>query len=153
MRLWSLHPRYLDTQGLLACWREALLAKAVLSGQTSGYRHHPQLERFRSHPSPRRAINRYLAGQYLEARRRSFAFDGRKVGRLSTGVRIPVTSGQARYEMFHLKRKLWKRDRRTFFVLHLITTPALHPLFRMVDGGVETWEHIPEKNHGTQRSR
>jgi carboxyl-terminal processing protease len=29
MRLWSLHPKYLDAQGLVALWREALLAKAV----------------------------------------------------------------------------------------------------------------------------
>jgi len=26
MRLWSVHPRHLDRQGLTACWREALLA-------------------------------------------------------------------------------------------------------------------------------
>ena len=29
MRLWSLHPRYLDRQGLTALWREGLLARAV----------------------------------------------------------------------------------------------------------------------------
>ncbi|HKX52383.1 MAG TPA: pyrimidine dimer DNA glycosylase/endonuclease V [Nitrosospira sp.] len=37
MRLWTLHPRYLDTKGLVAAWREALLAQKVLSGLTSGY--------------------------------------------------------------------------------------------------------------------
>src|SRR5690606_6899395 len=42
MRLWSLHPRYLDRQGLLALWREALLARAVLRGETRGYTLHPQ---------------------------------------------------------------------------------------------------------------
>lgn len=46
VRLWSLHPRYLDTAGLTAGWREALLAQKVLTGVTRGYRHHPQLERF-----------------------------------------------------------------------------------------------------------
>ncbi|MGP9584395.1 pyrimidine dimer DNA glycosylase/endonuclease V, partial [Micrococcaceae sp. AOP34-BR2-30] len=30
MRLWSLHPEVLDRQGLIAGWREALLAQAVL---------------------------------------------------------------------------------------------------------------------------
>jgi hypothetical protein len=40
------HPRYLDTAGLTACWREALLAQKVLTGGTRGYRRHPQLERF-----------------------------------------------------------------------------------------------------------
>ena len=52
MRLWSLDPAHLDRQGLVACWREALLAQAVLAGRTRGYRHHPQLERFRVVPGP-----------------------------------------------------------------------------------------------------
>jgi len=30
MRLWTIHPKYLDRQGLLALWREALLAQKVL---------------------------------------------------------------------------------------------------------------------------
>ena len=32
MRLWSLSPRYLDVKGLVAVWREGLLADAVLLG-------------------------------------------------------------------------------------------------------------------------
>lgn len=47
MRLWSLHPSLLDRAALVAGWREALLAQKVLRGETTGYRHHPQLERFR----------------------------------------------------------------------------------------------------------
>jgi len=47
VRIWSLHPKYLDRQGLTACWREALLAQAVLNGATRGYTRHPQLVRFR----------------------------------------------------------------------------------------------------------
>ena len=43
MRLWSIHPRYLDSMGLVALWREALLAQAVLRGETKGYKFHPQL--------------------------------------------------------------------------------------------------------------
>ena len=62
MRLWSIHPKYLDRQGLIALWREALLAQAVLSGKTRGYRNHPQLERFRNHPAPLSAISLYLDG-------------------------------------------------------------------------------------------
>jgi hypothetical protein len=69
VRLWSLHPRYLDRQGLVALWREALLARAVLCGRTKGYRHHPQLERFRAHASPRLAICAYLGAIEAEAAR------------------------------------------------------------------------------------
>ncbi|WP_245747334.1 pyrimidine dimer DNA glycosylase/endonuclease V [Frateuria terrea] len=53
MHLWTPHPKHLDRQGLLALWREGLLARAVLRGQTRGYRQHPPLERFRGH-APRR---------------------------------------------------------------------------------------------------
>ncbi len=34
MRLWTLHPKYLDPRGLVALWREALFAQAVLRGWT-----------------------------------------------------------------------------------------------------------------------
>jgi hypothetical protein len=55
MRIWSLHPTLLDTKGLVALWREALLAKHVLSGSTIGYQNHPQLKRFKSSPNPHAA--------------------------------------------------------------------------------------------------
>ena len=138
--MWSLHPSYLDARGLVACWRESLLAKAVLSGQARGYRHHPQLERFRLHPQPLRAINQYLSGIYEEASHRAYVFDGTKIGPKRAARRIPVTSGQARYELLHLKRKLWKRDRRRYLLLQDVSTPALHPMFRMVPGGKASWE-------------
>jgi len=46
MRIWSLHPKYLDAKGLVALWRDALLARHVLQGKTTGYKNHPQLNRF-----------------------------------------------------------------------------------------------------------
>src|SRR5688500_18766973 len=75
MRLWTLHPKHLDRRGLVALWREALLAQAVLAGRTIGYRHHPQLTRFRQCQDPRSAISHYLVGVHEEARRRGYAFD------------------------------------------------------------------------------
>ncbi len=88
MRLWSLHPRYLDPQGLVALWREGLLAQAVLRGRTKGYRHHPQLQRFRAHASPRSAINAYLAEVHAEAARRGYSFDRSKIGPVRRIARI-----------------------------------------------------------------
>ncbi len=140
MRLWSLHPGYLDAKGLVACWREALLAKAVLSRKTKGYRHHPQLKRFRSHPSPIAAINLYLNALYKEAVSRNYSFDRRKIGRIQSMRKIPVPSGQALYEMEHLKKKLQKRDQKKYRSLCKIKIPSLHPLFKMVEGEIEHWE-------------
>ena len=140
MRLWSLHPKYLDTKGLIACWRESLLAKAVLSNKTKGYKFHPQLYRFRSHPNPLAAINQYLFELYKESLNRGYSFDKRKIGRTKANLKIKVTLGQVNYEKLHLKRKLWRRDRKKYALLKEIDVPELHPLFKIIPGGIENWE-------------
>jgi len=137
MRLWTLHPRYLDSVGLVSVWRKALLARKVLRGRTKAYRNHPQLERFRSHPAPVSAINAYLAAVHKEAVTRGYAFDRKKLGPVRNGARIRVTDRQLGYEWKHLRKKLAercpKRARRAGKL-------AAHPLFRIVPGPIEAWE-------------
>ena len=140
MRLWSIHPRYLDAQGLVALWREALLARAVLRGRTRGYRHHPQLARFRAHPAPRAAISTYLWSVYREAVRRGYSFDAAKIGRARTAVRIPVTAGQIAHEWRHLLRKLAVRSPATHRQWRAKRRPQHHPLMRRHPGPIEAWE-------------
>lgn len=140
MRLWSIHPQYLDPQGLVALWREALLARAVLRGMTKGYRHHPQLERFTLHPRPRSAISTYLAAVHAEACARGYSFDANKVGRSSTDILIPVSAGQIEYEWEHLLRKLSKRSPARYRQWRTTRRPRIHPLMRRRAGGIETWE-------------
>ena len=140
MRLWSLHPRYLDPQGLVALWREALLAKAVLRGATKGYRHHPQLERFQSHASPRRAISAYLSAVHAEARSRGYAFDRTKVGAVRSTAAIAVTRGQLEYEWEHLLRKLSVRSPAHYRRWRSLGSPECHPLLRRRAGRIEPWE-------------
>ena len=140
MRLWSLHPRYLDTQGLVALWREALLAKAVLAGKTRGYKQHPQLERFRAHPSPLSAINVYLAAIHAEATRRGHSFDRTKIGPLRDAEPIPVTGGQLAFEWRHLMKKLAARNRPLYRQWAGTRRAECHPLFRRVHGAIEIWE-------------
>src|SRR3546814_16682241 len=110
VRLWSLHPKYLDSKGLVALWREALLAQAVLRGQTRGYIHHPQLERFRSHASPRLAINTYLAAVHSEACARGYAFDRDKIGPVRPVPLISVQRGQIQNDWAQLLAKLAARS-------------------------------------------
>ena len=140
MRLWSLHPRYLDPQGLVALWREALLARAVLRGQTRGYRNHPQLERFRAQPSALAAISSYLHVVHAEALMRGYSFDGDKVGRARTIVNIAVTTGQVEYEWRHLLRKLAIRNPALHERWRMSPAPQCHPLFSPRAGAVESWE-------------
>jgi hypothetical protein len=140
MRLWSLHPRYLDPQGLVALWREALLAKAVLRGETRGYVHHPQLTRFKEHVRPRSAMNSYLAAIHDEATRRGYSFNRSKVGPVQEVSPIPVTSGQLAYEWQHLQRKLALRSPDVLAQWAGVAIPGCHPLFRQRPGLIASWE-------------
>lgn len=141
MRLWTLHPRYLDAQGLVALWRETLLAREVLRGRTRGYRRHPQLLRFRASASPRSAINRYLAAVFAESLSRGYRFDRSKLGRDTPVTALCATDGQLQYEWRWLMRKLRLRSP-DVYRRHLgVGSPAAHPLFRIVSGPVADWEH------------
>ncbi|HYC83010.1 MAG TPA: pyrimidine dimer DNA glycosylase/endonuclease V [Candidatus Paceibacterota bacterium] len=142
MRLWSLHPKYLDTKGLVALWREALLAKRVLEEKTKGYRFHPQLERFRATDDQVTAINSYLLPIWQEAQRRGYRFDKEKIGEIGD-VEMTVTDGQLGHELVHLRKKLVRRDPPRLDQL-LFRRPDPHPLFRIVGGGVEPWERVSD---------
>jgi len=140
VRLWSLHPRYLDSQGLVALWREGLLARAVLRGETRGYRHHPQLARFQAQAAPRSAINSYLAAVHAEAQARGYTFDRAKIGPLRPVKPIAVTAAQLTYEWRHLLRKLALRSPDVYRKWRTAGGPQCHPLFRRRPGPVEPWE-------------
>jgi hypothetical protein len=143
MRLWSLHPRYLDAKGLVALWREALLAQKVLQGNTRGYRNHPQLFRFKQQKNPVAAIASYLHEVRLEADRRGYHFDADKIAAHSRVAKIAVTVGQMKYERAHLEAKLKVRDAAACQRLQQETSLLPHPLFEPVKGVVEAWEIVP----------
>lgn len=142
MRLWSLHPKYLDAKGLVALWREALLAQKVLMGETRGYRNHPQLLRFRQLEDPVAGIAAYLTEVHAEASRRGYAFDRSKIVQGIYPGHINVTGGQLAYEWAHLLGKLQTREPVKWLELKQIEMPAPHPLFVVVEGGLAPWEKI-----------
>ena len=137
-----MHPRYLDAKGLVAAWREALLAQKVLAGQTKGYRHHPQLARFQAQADPLAAIATFLAGLADEAQVRGYHFDASKISPRRFTERVAETRGQLLYEWGHLKAKLRPRAPHLARQARKITRPEPHPLFRIVPGGVRDWERI-----------
>ena len=142
MRLWSIHPKYLDAKGLVALWREALLAQAVLAGETRGYRHHPQLDRFRQCADALAAISTYLWGVYQESLRRGYDFDITRISHRVGRQRMQVTRGQLAYEIEHLRNKLKKRDEEAFDAIKSVRILKPHPMFDVVAGDVEEWEVI-----------
>jgi pyrimidine dimer DNA glycosylase len=140
MRLWTLHPRYLDSKGLVAAWREALLAQKVICGGTKGYRNHPQLLRFRATADPIEAIAVFLRALALEAQVRGYNFDLDKILAQGISGKIYETRGQLQYEWTHLQGKLQQRDPAAARKFRTIDIPDAHPLFRIVSGGVRDWE-------------
>ena len=143
MRLWSLHPRYLDVKGLVAAWREGLLAQKVLEGKTIGYRSHPQLTRFRECGDPLGALGNFLTAIADEASRRGYSFDAEKILRRgASSVPIPVTDGQVRYERALLASKLRIRDARRLDELPVSAGISLNPAFAVRPGDIEPWENV-----------
>ncbi len=142
MRIWSFHPKYLDSKGLVALWRETLLAKHVLLGKTKGYRHHPQLIRFRQHSQPITAIDYYLSVVYQESLQRGYNFNADKFETISHTDSLSVTTGQMDYERQHLLNKLSVRDPELYEKFQQESTWQPHPLFEVIDGDVADWEIV-----------
>ena len=141
MRLWTLHPRHLDPQGLVALWREALLAQAVLAGRTRGYTRHPQLQRFAEHAAPLDAVGAYLTAVAEEAGARGYRFDASKIDRPSAqAAPITATTGQIEHEWRHLGAKLAARNPDWHARWVAGGQPAAHPPFNVVPGPVQDWE-------------
>ncbi|WP_417235714.1 pyrimidine dimer DNA glycosylase/endonuclease V [Arthrobacter sp.] len=152
MRLWSLHPSLLDSKGLVACWRESLLAQKVLAGQTQGYANHPQLIRLRAQADPLETVGGYLQGLLEEALARGYNFDAAKIlrpVRPEHAGSVPVSTGQIEFETAHLLRKLQQRDPSRATYLNSLDSGQipLHPLFTAVPGPVETWEKDAATRH------
>ena len=142
MRIWSMHPKYLDTKGLVALWRETLLAKHVLEGRTKGYKNHPQLNRFKETDNPAESINQYLASVYHEAVERQYNFSREKINWDFKAATMTVTKGQLLYETRHLLNKLKSRDETRFLELAETAMLEPHPQFKVVDGDIADWEII-----------
>ncbi len=152
MRLWTLHPKYLDARGLVALWREALLAQKVLRGETRGYKHHPQLRRFSVLANPPAALASYLAAVHKEAVQRGYRFDASKIGARRMHGKMAETRGQLLYEWRHLKRKLKMRDPKKHRDLSLVKNPVPHSLFRIVPGRVQDWEKVRQVDIAVYRA-
>jgi hypothetical protein len=140
VRLWSLHPGYLDARGLVSLWREGLLARKVLQHLTKGYKNHPQLDRFNDHLQPTVAIDCYLWYVYEEAVRRGYHFNVDKISAKQRCSKISVSDRQLKYELNHLKTKLKLRDPARYKRILAVKKPRAHPLFKVITGGIESWE-------------
>lgn len=153
MRIWTIHPQYLDARGLVAVWREALLAQKVIAGKTRGYTRHPQLTRFRARAEALSLIAAYLGGVAEEAARRGYRFDESKIASPRFPRQLDETRGQLLFEWKHLKAKLRTRSPELYRKFRTLPCPEPHPLFRIVPGRRRDWEKIAPEKKPVPRSR
>lgn len=139
MRVWSIHPSLLDRAALVSCWRETLLAQAVLAGRTKGYRNHPQLIRWRELPDPSAGISTYLHLVADEADSRGYRFDRSRIDADRSAITLPVTDGQLNYEWQHLRHKVEARDA-AWWARIQDESPRPHPMLIVVPGPIAEWE-------------
>lgn len=149
MRLWTLSLDLLDSKGLVALWRETLLAKNVLRGNTKGYKNHPQLDRFKESEQPLVLIEKYLSYIYNEATARGYNFNKDKISwglveAYSESYKIPVTRGQLNYECQHLKSKLIHRDFNKYVEIKEMLQPTPIEMFWVLEDefDIEYWEKV-----------
>ena len=142
MRLWTIHPKYLDSSGLIACWRETLLAKHVLKNATKGYKNHPQLIRFKKSPDPVLYINYFLYQIYLESVNRGFNFDKSKVDFKQVSSKLNTTTKQVEYEFNHLQKKLKLRSPDKYTENSKVKKIDVNDIFTVVKGKIEDFEKI-----------
>lgn len=140
MRLWSIHPKYLDVKGLGGLWREALLARKIFLGEASAYKNHPQLNRFKETSAPLSAINAYLLHIYRESCSRGYCFDRKRFSDPFRKAKISISKGQIIHEIRHLKKKLKVRSKEKYRQLLKVKKIEPNPLFRIVKGRVASWE-------------
>lgn len=129
MKLWVIHPKYLDPKGLVALWREGLLARKVLKGKTKGWKNHPQLIKFKAHKTPVVAINTYLFYVWKEAERRGYNFDKRKIGKIFSNKKIKISKNEVVSDFEDLKNKLKIRNPEKYKKLLKLKEPEAIPLF------------------------
>ncbi|MEM1541019.1 MAG: pyrimidine dimer DNA glycosylase/endonuclease V [Ignisphaera sp.] len=132
----------LDRVGLIALWREGLLAQKVLEGSTKGYINHPQLTRFKQSQNPLLSIGTYLYYVYLEGVNRGYRFNLNKIKVYNTSITgfIPITSGQIRYEYKLLLYKLSSRDPQWRKQIECIERIDVNPVFYIIEGSISEWE-------------
>lgn len=149
MRLWSLHPSFLDRQGLLGQWREAIQAKNALLNpdHPSNIWHARQLQRFKESPAPMRNIAIFLHVVADEMILRGYHPNVSLIPYYPEKIPhyISVTSGQVDYEIKFLQAKLEKRNP-TFLPrlwnIRLLMFNQLNPVFKEVGGDIEPWEKL-----------
>lgn len=145
MRLWSFNPKYLDSIGLVALWRESLLAKKVLQGKTKGYTNHPQIKRFKDSTNAIQSINFYLFQIFDEAIERGYGFDKKKIDiekAKEYKKDIKVSDGQLKYEFNHFLNKINKRNHKRYLLLKNEKKIEINKTFKKIKGKIADWEKI-----------
>ena len=148
MRIWSLHPQYLDQKGLGGQWEEGIIAQNTLFFQEGKYLNYPVLHRVKAHQEPVAWIGMYLNEILKEANvNRGYNYNDQLIKQLKPTLPMPVTRGQLYYEWTLLQGRLQKRDPVKMSLNDGVDINNIkaNPMFYVIDGDIEDWERVKEK--------
>ena len=132
MSLCTIHPKYLDKQGLISLWREGLLAQKVLNGEVNIQLNSPLWEKLKKSQNPLRAIGAYLSFVAAEGARRGYKFSHEKILYPNfESYEIKVKPQDLIFEMTHLRNKLKMRDQHKWDEISKVSEVSPHPFIRL----------------------
>lgn len=158
MRIWSIHPKYLDTKRLTAQWREALLCKSILEGKTKSYTKHPQYLKLLKLKNPYQFINFFLLTIWEESQKRGYKYDKSKINldevKIFDNVYLDVTIEQLKYEFCHMLQKMNNDDPQYLKNIIFLKKEGIisNPLFNSIDGNIMNFEIIKENTLNLYKS-
>ncbi|OQB09054.1 MAG: hypothetical protein BWY21_00959 [Parcubacteria group bacterium ADurb.Bin216] len=150
MRLWSIHPVYLDDIGLSRCYYEGIGGLKTMLGM----QRHPQLNRFKQSKDPVNNLKYYLIHVYTESvfREKDYKHFELLEDLCLKSYKpdyIPVSNKQLEFEIRWLVGKMstercynshQKIERLMYDYQNKNISSLTHHLFNVVDGEIEDWE-------------
>lgn len=132
MRLWSIHPKYLDKHALIALWREGLLAQKALSGKGLVDEANVQLVRFKKSANPVRAIGSYLSFVASEGAKQGCKLNHERILQPNFEAKFMTTDvAQMELEVEQLKARMKTRNKDKFKLLTDVHKFEANPVFTL----------------------
>lgn len=134
MRIWTLHPRYLDDATLREAWRDGLAARRRLVAGSKGRPTDPLIHAIAACKHPVRVIDAYLSHLHQEAQRRGKAFDRSRIDGARAGAGFAVDSERVRDDWDQLMARMAEREPARHERQAELRRPHCHPAFKRIPG-------------------
>lgn len=158
MRLWTIHPKYLDGKRLTSQWKEGIQMMHIWKeigenpepAKRLGYVSHPQVRRLSNLLVADSGLISLLLHQHLtavheESVQRSYSFNKKLIDDLApdckNAPKVYVTMGQVAYEFALMATKNNEWSQKVAIDPYMLC----NPIFQVVSGSIESWEKTKDE--------